>query len=216
MHPIFDPMNKFASLIAVSCVVAGPSFADDMTIIVNRSTDAVELFFGMKGDDLKPVFGVDPNGIVAEDDHVTYEGFLTGTFDEADVFFEKIDARVAGADAGFEAMSMMLHPEDFEVRFDTPFDATIAIGVCNADTPKTPPHLSELNVYVGYYAYQVDGLDQITFQMPQTGRDVEMVSILEFVDGGLINQSEIDMEDGATIAFDAQRQGVFQRLFALR
>ncbi|MEM7243038.1 MAG: hypothetical protein AAF429_12710 [Pseudomonadota bacterium] len=185
------------------------------TLIVNRGAAELELYFHMAGDQLEPIFGVDPNGLISENDHVTYQGFLEGTFDEADKFIERIEAKISGNPLPLEAMSMMLHPRDFIVPFATPFDATLAIGVCNAETPTEPPHLSELNVYSGFYAYQVDGFGNVEIQLPKTGRDILALEIKEFVNGAYQNTRTVMLNDNQMLELPAISVGFRGWLSAL-
>ena len=170
----------------------------DLRIIVDRRKSSIEVFTYKSADSLLPMFGADPNGLAAADGRV-YFGELreTGTFDFGDTIVAKVGFTVDGAPVTLEAMSVMVHPIDNGLPFETPLDGNIAMSVCNVEDPVVPPTMADLSLYGGFIAYPVDGHGDVTMRLPNT--EPLSIDLITFAQGKKQTQERLTVPASAEI-----------------
>jgi hypothetical protein len=118
------------SCAAVSIALATPAIAADATLIVERSAQSVALSFEMAATDLRRVFGMGAEGLLANDGTVDVPRLYDGTFPLADEIFASSTVRLGGTTTPFEKLSMMVHDPDILPDFTSRYDAELSIAVC--------------------------------------------------------------------------------------
>lgn len=176
-----------------------------LEVIVSREGEAISVYLRMPFEDVKPLFGRFPPGFADEEGNVRYSDLSQGTFDGADILAENMRFTLGGQSVGFEAMSMMVHMEGFDVPFLTPLDGLTAIGVCGVPIPDAPPQPEDLVWIGGWYAYPVKAAQDIEIIFPQTGRpDVDLQ--LRVYDQGEFEMVEtLKLHDGMTLDLPARK-----------
>ena len=125
----------------------------DMVLVVDRMPGAVEIYVAMDADRMLQTFGLPQDRLAGPGGSVDFAPLRQGTYDMADEMFAVTAATIGGAPARFEAMSMMVHPQDEALPMRTPLEGLIAIGVCTVPEPDRPPRLDALRAYAGFIAY---------------------------------------------------------------
>ena len=159
-------------------------------MIVDRGADAITVYLSMPAPEAVRVFGLPPSALVAADGTVPFDALRMGTFDIGDVLWDDVAVTLDGRPLGFEAMSLMVHPADAPVPFQTPLDALTAIGVCTVADPSAPLRLDQLHLYVGLTAYRPDaaqaGLDlrggTLAFALPRAAGGTD-ITVRDFAPG---------------------------------
>ncbi|MEM9428063.1 MAG: hypothetical protein AAGA32_01025 [Pseudomonadota bacterium] len=181
-------------LVLLLALPATPAAATDVELLVDRLSTGISIYMRMPAGEVEPV--LDRNGDeLLTDGRVDYASMLDGTFEVADRLFQRVGTEVAGDPVVFEALSLMVHLPDTNVPFASPFDADMAIAVCNAPTDETVT-LADLDLMAGFYAHRVDSMAEIALDLPETGRPAIDVSVVEFVDGAEMRRSEHTLDDG--------------------
>lgn len=139
------------TLASCTAVLSSGARADDVSIIVNRSHTFTEVYISAKAETLFATFNADPGIVPMQDGLVDYSDFASGTWGIGDTLLTGATLRIDQLVVQPEAMSFMLHPSDDTLRFETPLDGMISIGVCNALTSDEFYMFSDLTGYVGYY-----------------------------------------------------------------
>lgn len=193
-------------LIFSLCLLLAPltAAAERMTMIIERGPETVEVFFGLPADQMLTVFSLPPERLEDETGSVAFEPLRLGTWEIGDELFAPVEARIGGGIANFEAMSLMVHPEDQKLPLYDAFDGLMAIAVCSVEPPENPT-LRTLYSYVGFIDYPDDPYQPISFTFPNTGRDMLEVEIRDFRGGTLMSERLITLEDGGAITLEAVR-----------
>ena len=194
----------------VLLALSSPASARDATVVVHRGDSAVELYFSLPAPSLVSVFGLPPERLEQADGTVDFEPLRLGTWEIGDAAFEGVDARIGGAPAVFEAMSLMVHPANAKLPLRDPVEGMIAISVCTVPQPEMPPSLDELHAYTGYIAYTDAPQGPVLLRLPETGRRTLEVTVLDFTDHRLTGRSEHVVMDGGTLVM-APGQGTIAR-----
>ncbi|MGX9355451.1 hypothetical protein ACS3SW_09885 [Roseobacteraceae bacterium S113] len=176
---------------------------ETLDLIIARSAEAVELFISTRSDNFVTRFGLDPALLAEPDGTVNFDDLRLGTFDTADVMFEGVSARVDGAPAPLEAMSMMVHPIDAKLPFETHVDGLIAIAVCTVPTPTTPPTLDVLWGYAGFITYVDNSAGALSLSLPAFGGAPLKVTIRDYDTTGVLTRYEQVLTSGETIEIPA-------------
>lgn len=180
--------------------VATPAWAGpDLRLIVDRRETSVEIFAAMDAERLPSILATDPDGLAASDGRI-YLGALreTGTFDFGDHMLRGVRFSAGGEDAQLEAMSVMVHPDDQRLPFDTPLDGNIAMSVCGVDDPAEPPQISNLRLYSGFIAYPADGHAALRLTLPNS--EMLEIEVVTFVDGSEESRATLELAPGEPIA----------------
>ncbi|MEO0730928.1 MAG: hypothetical protein AAFY64_11145, partial [Pseudomonadota bacterium] len=122
-------LNLGFAIVATSLSFGNVAQAEEPTIVVNRGTDAIELYVSIPAEMLVSVFGLPPTRLEGPDGTVDFDSLRLGTWDKGDAVFEKVDASIAGAPAAFEAMSLMVHPNTSMLSMRDPIEGMVAIAV---------------------------------------------------------------------------------------
>jgi hypothetical protein len=146
------------SSVAVSIALATPAIAADATLIVDRSAQSVALSFKMAATDLRRVFGMGAEGLLADDGTVDVPRLYDGMFPLADEIFASSTVRLGGTATPFEALSMMVHDPDILPDFTSPYDAELSIAVCTSPETVLNMSLATLEGYLGFSRGRSTGL----------------------------------------------------------
>ncbi|MEM9811452.1 MAG: hypothetical protein AAF913_02185 [Pseudomonadota bacterium] len=187
-------MKRVLLLLALAATPAG---ATDVELLVDRLPTGISIYMRMPAGEVEPVLGRNGDELLT-DGRVDYAAMRDGTFEAADRLFARVDTEVAGTPVVFEALSLMVHQPDTNIPFSSPFDADMAIAVCNAPTDETVT-LADLDLMAGFYAHRVDSMAEIALDLPETGRPAIDVSVIEFVEGAEVRRSEHTLDDGARL-----------------
>lgn len=192
------------TVLAAFAVLWGSTLhAEEATIVVHRGEDAVEIYFSLPAEMLVSAFGLPPELLEDADGTVDFESLRLGTWDIGDAAFQNVSARINGAPATFEAMSLMVHPNASMLPLSNPIEGMIAIAVCSVPTPAVPPTLNDLRAYVGYIAYTDTPQGPITLDLPETGRGAFSMSVLDYTNFELRETAQIEVADGGQIRLEA-------------
>ncbi len=172
-------------------------------MVVLRTADAVEVYFGLPANALEPVFALPPSALTEADGTVDFDGLREGTYLMADDLLAPADARIGGAPARFEGLSMMVHPLADRLPFVDPVGALLATTVCTVPTPETAPRLSDLYAYAGFIAYTDTPRAPISLRLPVTGRGSVTFDVREYGMQGYVGSYSATVPDGETLALMA-------------
>ncbi|WP_147127687.1 hypothetical protein [Shimia ponticola] len=188
-------------------------------VLVDRRPQSIELFMRFPARNTETIFGITPDALAASDGRV-YFGALreTGTFDFGDAMIAGTRLSLGGEEQPLEAMSVMVHPADNALPFETPLDGNIAMAVCTVPDPVVPPALTDLVLYTGFISYPATGAGEIKLSMPNTVPLELAVSVFE--DGRLVQRHSVDADKNSDILIVAEGAlaeenwlGRLQRLF---
>lgn len=197
-------MRRVLSIFALAFLATAPAQADavDGTMIVHRGEDAVELYASIDALALTPWLDGDTGIFTEADGSVDFSNFLVDTAFMGDALFGAVEAHVAGEAVQFYAMSFMLHPQDLAVEFDTPWAALSSITFCSVAPSQGTYTPDALRSYVGLAAYPVDGLANVSFEFPSTGRDALTFEVREYLEGEFFQRYQVTLEDGAVFSLE--------------
>ena len=174
--------------------------AEDMpTILIDRRADEVSLYFAMPAPLLPEVFGTGADELVGADGTIDIDRLYDGTFLTADEIFAGVAVEVDGQAEVFEGLSLMVHDPAILPDFATPYDAQISIAVCNSPETVRGMGLAELDAFMGFYAWKVDGYSDVAVRFPMLGRESVRLRVLDFVDLELKNEEVVSVPDGGTL-----------------
>lgn len=183
-------------------VTQADSLGADLTVVVERGETTIEVFFAQPAENLVDVFALPPERLEDDRGIVAFEPLRLGTWLIGDDVIAGTETLVDGKPEVFEAMSLMVHPEDQKLPMYDAFDGFIAIAVCSVEPPEDPT-LDMLYSYVGYIAYPEDPDAPLAFTLPKTGRDAITVEMREFRAGELLSETQVTLADGGAITLDA-------------
>ena len=190
-------MRFGATLLAV--LTALPATAADLSLIVDRSEQGVELFLKFATAETETLLAPFPPGFLDPDGLVDITPFRQGTFLHGDKLWSEVEMRVAGEGALVESMSMMVHPDSIPVDFNDPIDGWIAMAVCNVTDPNARFELGMLSTYAGFIAWDVEGLGALEINFPANAE----IKVTEFLEGREISQATLVAGPGAPLTLDA-------------
>ena len=144
------------------------AIAADAALIVDRSAQSVALYFKMAATDLRRVFGMGTEGLLADDGTVDVPRLYDGTFPLANEIFASSTVRLGGTTTPFEALLMMVHDPDILPDFTSPYDAELSIPVCTSPEMVQNMSLATLEWYLGFLAWKVDGFGELVIELPET------------------------------------------------
>ncbi|MEO1639677.1 MAG: hypothetical protein AAFU41_10575 [Pseudomonadota bacterium] len=193
----------FASAVFAAGLVATPVAAAELDVIVDRTGHSVNVFFGMTADDIAPVFAVSSDSLLRDEAGLLrLDDFQSnGSFADADRLIAPTVLQINGEAADFQAMSMMVHPLDIHVPFETPIDGWIAMSVCGVPPTFADASNDAVRVYAGFNAYPVDGLGALSFDF---AGDAEMsVALWEYQEGELLQHDVVQITNGQPLVLPA-------------
>lgn len=196
-------LGILAMVTAVYAVVSRDVAEPDVTIVMERSETAVEIFFKASAKNYVGLFGTPFDELTNIDGTVDYRVIQEyGTATAADRLLDRVRSTAGDQLIDFESMSMMVHPPRLDLPLNSPFDGMLAISVCAYAPPEEPVHLEELDAYAGFIAFH-DNLDRlISVRFPSTGRPPLKASIVHYVEGRPVGTSEAVLADGGTLTFE--------------
>ena len=187
---IFDPMLRPQPIFGAKCLK--PAFGGN--------TCAGE------DHDFAGVFGTGAEGLLGDDGTVDVPRLYDGTFPLADEIFSTTTVTLSGKPTTFEALSMMVHDPailpDFRVG-SGPAAAMVSIAVCTSPETVKDMTLETLEGYLGYFAWKVDGLAEMTIALPETGRAALELRVREFVDHVEVLDQSVILADGGVLTLTA-------------
>lgn len=173
----------------------------DVTVVVRRLDDAIELYLAFPATGLTEFFSLSPARIEAGG--LNYENLREGSWDLGDAVLEHASPRIGGGPAGFEAMSLMVHQTTLAPPLRDALDGLTAISVCAAPQPNRPPALSELRAYVGYIAYLEDTDASVRLALPGAARGEITVRIRDYAANGAVSERQLAVAPGADLVIPA-------------
>ena len=190
----------------VAAFLSLPGFAageEGVTLLIDRRAAEVSVYLSLPADRLPALMGHGADEMLGPDGTVDIEALYDGTFDTADALFAGSALWVDGEAVAVEALSMMLHDPAFLPPFRDPYDGQMSIAVCTSPETVRGMGLSGLRAYLGYYAWQVDGLAPLELTFPRTGRGPVEVTLRVFDDFVPRDPQVLILEDGGTVAVSA-------------
>ncbi|MEM9268654.1 MAG: hypothetical protein AAGA78_06930 [Pseudomonadota bacterium] len=201
---------RFLSVVLFwGCAVA--SLAEPVTrieVILERNERSVEIFVGLPAEAMVSAFGLPPQTFENDAGVVEFSTLREGTFETGDVFFAGLEMSLAGQTVPLEAMSMMVHPEDAKLEFNTPWDGLIAIAVCTVEEPEVPVGLSGLYAYAGAIAYLDGATGQIELSLPHLAEAGYELHVRDFTHGVGQASTQYVLQPGETIIVPSRETGV--------
>ena len=177
-------------LICLFAICASAAFADSVTegaeapempvLIVDRRADSISLFITLPAVDLEPVFGTGAEALLDAEGTIDIDALYEGTFDLADEIFAPLTATSVSGELPFEAMSMMVHDPALLPVFETPWDGETAIAVCTSPETVDLLGLEPLQAYLGYFAWEVNGLEPFSLTFPASTSEATTFEVREF------------------------------------
>ncbi|MEL6959887.1 MAG: hypothetical protein AAGL89_13140, partial [Pseudomonadota bacterium] len=142
---------------------AGSDIApSSIQLIVNRSDDNVDIYLTLPASEIADLFGSEQNLWATEDGRVDLNQFQVDTAPLGDAIIEPVKVTVDGQPVIAEAISVMMHEMTVSVPFDAPWDAILAVTLCSVPITNPTPAVSEVQAYLGYNLYEINGLGEIS------------------------------------------------------
>ncbi|MEP5759924.1 MAG: hypothetical protein ABJ327_11590 [Litoreibacter sp.] len=179
--------------------------ADDLTVVVHRGDDWTELYFAADALTLFNVFDVAPSALTGDSDKVDFGELRTGTAWLGDRLVLDTDISFGKNPVLFEAMSFMVHPVEAKLPITSPYEAMVAIGVCNGPEAGTYVSISDLYSYVGYFVDQSSADGAIEIDFPTSQQDPLSIKIYDYGTAGEINRNHIILDAGDALRIPAPR-----------
>lgn len=202
-------MKHFA-LTTLLTTLAIPAHAVDFRMMVDRDPDAIELFVQIPVGLIPAHIGALPDGFIGTDNTIDISPFREGTWAQGDIVWRNVQTAVNDQAVTFEAMSMMVHPQDYPQDFNDPIDAITAISVCNVPDPFARFAVDGLTAYLGYIAFPVDGHADFQISFPYAAQ----VEVMNFRNGDEVDTAIYDLAagQGMTLVDKAPDRGWFSWL----
>ncbi|WP_438955715.1 hypothetical protein [Cognatiyoonia sp.] len=187
-------ITAISSTLSAHAAVAGP----DLQIILDRQDSSIEVYAHLAAADIDTVFGVSAAGLAGSDGRVSYGAFReSGTYDFGKTMLNDVTLFSADGSGDLDAMSVMVHPTDLQVPYQTPFDAVLAMSICNVDDPIEPPSIDDLKIYAGFVAYPIDGHARATLALPN--KSSLKVKIITFINSVYVSTQILTLDPGQPI-----------------
>lgn len=142
--------------------------ASGLRLIVNRSEDAVTIYTALPGSLLPDRFGAVPPPLQAGPEGLDLDELSRGTGDTAGWLTARAEARLGDRAVVLEPLSVMVHPIELDMPFQTPHDGAIATAVCVAP-PMGPQQLDALTVFAGFHLDGADGSAPLMLRLGTQG-----------------------------------------------
>jgi len=193
-RPTVSGIKRFAIILALA-----PSFGYAQEVIVTRGEKSIGLYVRMAYNNVPSFFGAEVQGFADADGKLAADALFSGTFEQADALIADMSFTVGPEKVIFEALSMMVHPPNSDLMFDTPLDAEIGIAVCGVPLPDRPIVDADLTWVAGWYAYPVDPAQDLTITFPTTGRAMEVIEVSSFDGDTRLDSKDIILPDGGSL-----------------
>ncbi|QHQ33852.1 hypothetical protein [Algicella marina] len=169
------------------------------TIIVDRRSDGVSLYFALPAPRLEGVFGADISALLTETGTADRVKLLEGTYEVAEDLIASLGITGDGEPAPFQATSLMLHHPEALPPFETPLDAEISVSVCTSADTIGDVAQSLLQAYMGYFAWKLPKTSVIEIDFPERGNGPMVWQVLDYRDFALTGRSVVEVADGGTL-----------------
>lgn len=197
----FTCMRRFLQICLIAILAPLPALCEQVQgrLIVQRTDDAIELYFHVPSRDVATVFGYDPAPILNAAGHVDFDLFFEDTSPFADQIMTRLPMQVGAKSAQPEGLSFMLHPVENKVEFSTPWDALLTITGCTVAGEADPIGLQATDAYFGAIIYPTDGHAPLVIDLPTTGRGDLVLQVLDFNGFDPAGTRVITVADGGQI-----------------
>lgn len=200
-------MSFRIACVALAVTLAGQSRAagdgvPDMSLLIQRLDDGTELYVSADAPALFDLFATDPKTVPMRGDFIHFDAFFDGTWGIGDALLSQAAVTIDGSDAGFQAMSFMLHPKTEALPLRTRMDGMIAIGVCNTVPRGARLRLSEMQAYVGYYADRGSDASPIKIRLPRTDHAALSLQIYDIAPSGDVRAYTVSIAPDEAIILD--------------
>ncbi|MEL7213146.1 MAG: hypothetical protein AAGK92_10820 [Pseudomonadota bacterium] len=196
--------HLIAALMALQAMWAAAATATDMTVVVDRRADSVELYFTLPAHQMPGLFDISASVIANPDGTVDFDPLRLGTFDIGDDMFADVTTLLNDRPVQFEAMSLMVHPQTSPLPLKTPLDGMISIAVCTVPTPTKPITLHDLQLYAGYITYDGEPGGTLSLRLPANIDAPMTVELLDYTDSVLTAVTQhVLTPDNPTLTLDA-------------
>lgn len=199
--------------LALFCASPKTASAEEVTLVINRVDGATELFFSARADVLFDVFDTPATVLTGDTELIDFGDLRNGTFGIGDALLKTTDFRIDGAPAGFEAMSLMVHPLDDKLPMTTPLEGLISIGVCTGPPAGTMFQINELHGYVGYFTDIDSRAMPIQLTFPAHSGQITEISVHDFVGGSRGVSYTATLDATGTVTLTPQSPWPFWHLF---
>lgn len=190
---------------AVGVTIASLRPEPVVSVIVERKDTSVELFIGLPAKGLVDILAMDAHHLTETDGTVDFASLREGTWGIADVAFASVGTRLGKEAVTFEAMSLMVHPNDRPLPFSDPIQGLLAVSVCGVVPPETPPTLDVLHAYAGFIAYSNETGRPLRLAFAKTGRAAVRVETRDYENGRLVGQFRQELVDGGVLTIGGGR-----------
>jgi len=174
----------------------------DGQIIVSRQNNTIDVFLSLPGDRLESLTGVDASFLTDAQGGINFNDFRTDTAPLGDRVFDKVSFSVGEHPVDAQAIALMMHDQDLNVPFATPWDAMTAVTLCIAPVDAAPTALDQVQSYVGLSLYPVAGMDTLKVAFPPTRGQQMQYDVLTFVNGALQSRKPLVLDAGGVVRFD--------------
>ncbi|MEM8580468.1 MAG: hypothetical protein AAGF50_04645 [Pseudomonadota bacterium] len=190
--------------IAGSPLVADQASAPDpVTFIINRDAHDTEVYVSLPALEIEALLGQTPGLIFSENGTVPIGEFqLAGSTDVADALVEQLQLSAGGSAAGFEAMSLMVHPAAQPQPFMTPWDAVVATAVCTVEDDAAALTIADTRLYFGLFGRGVGGDERLRIDFPDTDREARAYVLREYFEGRFVRETAGYLPDGGQLEVD--------------
>ncbi|MCV6595785.1 MAG: hypothetical protein OIF40_01700 [Mangrovicoccus sp.] len=185
--------------------LSSAAWADPLELIINRKSDSVTIYLAAPLDIAAQRFGGLPPQLQPGPDGMDTETLREGTLDSTDWFIARSQARLGGTEAPLEPLSIMIHPSDLELPFETPHDGLMAISVCTAP-PSTAQPPSAFTLYAGLYLYPVDGRQALDLELGSFGPNQTQILVREYWDWDALGPAELHQMSATGLSLDRVKQ----------
>ncbi|MEL7027411.1 MAG: hypothetical protein AAGO57_09325 [Pseudomonadota bacterium] len=205
----------FAITLALFGLAGSANAEPDIKILVDREPSGISVYFATEAGALPAIFGAGADELLTPEGVVDIDGLYRGTFDTADDIFRAMDTEIDGSVADFEALSMMVHDPSILPPFATPYDAAMAVAVCNSPETVRDMHLEDLKAFLGFYAWKADPWADVSLTFPATGRESLEVEVIDYAVDGRMTRYEATLGDGTALSLSAPAPARFTTLVPL-
>ena len=200
------------ALYAVAHADAQPLVADGpaISIIVEQRAGSTELYLGGNAQIVLEHLGTDPDLFLNDDGYVPFQQFQSGTWDLGDRLLSGVRVEDQGQPIAFEAMSLMLHPEEIVVPFQDAVAAVMSVSICAVLDPPNDLQLQDATLYAGYIAFHDTPIDDLIASFANLGRSGPEpidVSVRTFRDGRLVSAFRQTWSEGQPLELVAAQAG---------
>jgi hypothetical protein len=215
LHPVLR-LNLLSGLVCL-CLIMIPILpsnarqSEKTQIIIARTDHSVELFVALPALQALELFNAPQGMFLNEDGLVDFDAFRAGTADTAEALWQGVEARIGQAKVSFEPMSLMLHPQEDQLPFTSPWDGLTAVSVCSSEGGTAT--LEETVLYLAMIAYTDQAQGDLTLKFPARPEQFTQFYFRNF-EGDAHKTSGVAMLGGAQILeLPAHKDALLSKIF---